>query len=512
MKRTLRWFFSVVIMLAVAVPAFSAQGVSSKSNKSTVFSYLTEEIGFNTAAACGIMANMEHESGFNPSRVMYDSNGLLSGGLCMWNGGRFSSLQRFCNNNGYNYLSIPGQLRYLEHELKSGYFKHIYNYLKKVPNTSSGAYDAAYYWCYYFEIPANRSYHANKRGSVASGSYWNKYSGMNATPKTPSLNSSSAGKTLDAYSSVKLTWSSGGSGATKYIVLVAPLKNGKYDFSSAKTYTVNGRSLTLKLSKLDLGRYAARVQAVNGLTGKKSAQSNTVKFKVACLKHDNRLVSSSEPTFEKGGRYSYVCKKCDAKTSKRVSKLNVSSFSKKSVSGFESAKSTVSSIKLKWNAFSGAAGYEVFSVSGSKTKRIAALSKNRTSYTVKKLSPSKKYTFAVRAIAKADGKTVYSKLSKLTASTAPLEVNVTGVARPGYGKVKLSWDKVKGADGYTVYISEKSKSGYKPVRSVSAKDGSYTVSSLKSGKCYYFTVKAYTKTSSGKSYGSPSSVKFAYAL
>ena len=153
MKRTLRWFFSVVIMLAVAVPAFSAQGVSSKSNKSTVFSYLTEEIGFNTAAACGIMANMEHESGFNPSRVMYDSNGLLSGGLCMWNGGRFSSLQRFCNNNGYNYLSIPGQLRYLEHELKSGYFKHIYNYLKKVPNTSSGAYDAAYYWCYYFEIP-----------------------------------------------------------------------------------------------------------------------------------------------------------------------------------------------------------------------------------------------------------------------------------------------------------------------------------------------------------------------
>ena len=104
MKRTLRWFFSVVIMLAVAIPAFSAHGVSSQNNKSKIFSYLTVEIGFNTAAACGIMANMEHECGFNPSRVMYDSNGLLSGGLCMWNGSRFYSLQRFCNNKGYNYV------------------------------------------------------------------------------------------------------------------------------------------------------------------------------------------------------------------------------------------------------------------------------------------------------------------------------------------------------------------------------------------------------------------------
>ena len=95
MKRTLGCFFSVVIMLAVAVPAFSAQGASSKSNKSQVFSYLTQEIGFNTAAACGVMANMEHESGFDSSKVLYDSNGLLSGGLCMWNGGRFSSLKRF---------------------------------------------------------------------------------------------------------------------------------------------------------------------------------------------------------------------------------------------------------------------------------------------------------------------------------------------------------------------------------------------------------------------------------
>ena len=512
MKRTLGLFFSVVIMLAVAVPTFSAQGVSSQNNKSSVFSYLTEEIGFNTAAACGIMANIEHESGFNPTRVMYDSNGLLSGGLCMWNGGRFSSLQRFCNSKGYNYLGIPGQLRYLEHELKSGYFKHIYNYLKNVPNSASGAYNAAYYWCYYFEIPANRSYHANKRGSVASTSYWNKYSKMTAAPKTPTLKSSSAGKTLDAYSSVKLTWSSGGSNASKYVVSVAPLKNGKYDFSSAKTYTTGEKSLTVKLSSFKLGKYAARVQSVNDLTGKKSAVSNTVKFKVACLKHDNKLVSSIEPTFEKGGRYSYTCKKCGEKTTKKISKLSATAFSKKSINSLSLSKASTTSVKFGWNSLSGASGYEIFVLQNGKWKKLATLGKSGKSYTAKKLSPSKEYTFAVRGFVKCNGKTVFSKLTKLTASTAPLEVKITSVSRPAYGKVKLSWDKVKGADGYTVYVSQSPKSGYKAVKSLSSSDTSYTVGSLKSGECYYFVVKAYTKTASKKSYGAASSVKFAYAL
>ncbi len=512
MKRTLRWFFSVVIMLAVAIPAFSAQGVSSQNNKSKIFSYLTEEIGFNTAAACGIMANMEHESGFNPSSVMYDSNGLLSGGLCMWNGSRFYSLQRFCNNKGYNYLGIPGQLRYLEHELKSAYYKHIYKYLKRVENSASGAYDAAYYWCYYFEIPANRSYQANRRGSAAATSYWNKYSKMTAAPKTPTLKSSASGKTVDAYSSAKFNWSSGGQTASSYILSVAKLRDGKYDFASAKTYKTNAKSLKVSFSKFSLGKYAARVQSVNGLTGEKSAQSNTVKFTVDCLKHDNKLVSSVEPTFEKGGSYSYVCKKCGEKTTKSVAKLTAASFSKKAVPGLVARKADPDSVTLKWKSIPGASGYDVFLRKDGKWTKLASLKGGSHSYTVKKLSPSKKYTFAVRAFVKDDGKTVVSKLSKINASTAPLKVNVTAIARPAYGKVRLTWNKVKAADGYTVYVSKNPKSGYKPVKNLPPSQKTYTVGSLKSGECYYFVVKAYTKTASGKSYGAPSSVKFAYAL
>ena len=96
MKKASKAFFSVVIMLTLAV--FSATAANAASNKDRVFEYLTEKIGFNSAAACGIMANIEHESNFDPTEVIIDSNGLLSGGLCQWNGSRFSNLKNFCRN------------------------------------------------------------------------------------------------------------------------------------------------------------------------------------------------------------------------------------------------------------------------------------------------------------------------------------------------------------------------------------------------------------------------------
>ena len=44
-----------------------------------------------------------------------------------------------------------------------------------VPNTSQGAYDAAYKWTTDFEIPSNRYERGKQRGSTASSSYWNTY-------------------------------------------------------------------------------------------------------------------------------------------------------------------------------------------------------------------------------------------------------------------------------------------------------------------------------------------------
>ena len=93
-----------------------------------------------------------------------------------------------------------------------------------------------------------------------------------------------------------------------------------------------------------------------------------------------------------------------------------------------------------------------------------------------------------------------------------MKAKITGIERLTSGRVKLEWGKVGGADGYKVYVSKNPKSGFKAVRDLSASKTSYTVDSLKSGTCYYFTVKAYAKTPNGRVYSKAAPVKYAYAL
>ena len=107
---------AMTLVTLITVIPLSANAASD--NKTQIFSYLTDEMGLNSAAACGIMANIEKESSFKPEKIIRDSNGLQSGGLCMWNGGRLNNLKKFCANKGLNYLSIEGQLAYLEYELQ----------------------------------------------------------------------------------------------------------------------------------------------------------------------------------------------------------------------------------------------------------------------------------------------------------------------------------------------------------------------------------------------------------
>lgn len=70
-------------------------------------------------------------------------------------------------------------------------------------------------------------------------------------------------------------------------------------------------------------------------------------------------------------------------------------------------------------------------------------------------------------------------------------------------KIKVKWKKISGASGYTVYISTKSESGYKKVKTLGAKKTSLTIKKcgkkkLKKNKTYYIRVKFATKEGSKK--------------
>lgn len=155
-------------------PAPTAEEIfadTSLSNEEKIYCYLIYEMGFSPAAACGVLANVKCESGFRPTA--WNSSGG-SYGICQWTGGRYTSLQTWCADNGYDYTTLEGQCRYLKYELENRY-TGVRSYMLSVENTSQGAYDAGYYWCYYFEVPASRSTMSIKRGNISQNDYYPKY-------------------------------------------------------------------------------------------------------------------------------------------------------------------------------------------------------------------------------------------------------------------------------------------------------------------------------------------------
>ena len=132
------------------------RAVSGSEGYNIIYTYLTNTYGYNKAAACGILANMRYESNFNPDIGDYYY------GLCQWGGNRQNNLFTYCSDNGLDASSIEGQLAYLDHELSSSY-SNVKNYLLNIENTSNGAWNAADYFCRYFEGAAS----AEGRGDLA---------------------------------------------------------------------------------------------------------------------------------------------------------------------------------------------------------------------------------------------------------------------------------------------------------------------------------------------------------
>lgn len=139
---------------------------SASQNEDTVYNFLVNDMGYSKAAAIGVIANIAAESGFNPN--IYGDSGT-SYGICQWHNSRFTALKSFCSKHGLDYTDIQDQLQYLKYELEG---TSVDRYLRTVSNDRNGAYNAAYYFCYHFERPANTNNTSIKRGNSAMNTYW----------------------------------------------------------------------------------------------------------------------------------------------------------------------------------------------------------------------------------------------------------------------------------------------------------------------------------------------------
>lgn len=160
-------------------------------------------------------------------------------------------------------------------------------------------------------------------------------------------------------------------------------------------------------------------------------------------------------------------------------------------------------IKLTWNKVSGAAGYEIYrsAKKNGTYSKIRTLSSGSISYVDTGRTAGTAYYYKVRAYKKGNLRGDYS--AAVCGKAVPSKPAGFRAKSAGAQKAALSWKKVKGATGYTVYQSAAKKGTYRAVKHV--KKNTVTAEKLKKGKTYYFKVRAFRTVKGKKIYGSYSS-------
>lgn len=94
-----------------------SMGIGGNTVQERVYNFLRAK-GFSAAAACGVMGNIQVESGFDAT--IEEIGNAIGYGLCQWSFERRTNLVNWCNNNGRDYTTVEGQLDYLIYELEGG--------------------------------------------------------------------------------------------------------------------------------------------------------------------------------------------------------------------------------------------------------------------------------------------------------------------------------------------------------------------------------------------------------
>ncbi len=173
------------------------------------------------------------------------------------------------------------------------------------------------------------------------------------------------------------------------------------------------------------------------------------------------------------------------------------------------AKSYVNTVKLSWKSVKGSTGYSIYVYNAETMKYEKYADTKKTSIKIKSLKSGTKHKFRVKAYTVAGDKTYYSEAYKsVSAYTKPAEAKISKLSSKKKGTVTLKWKNNRDADGYRIVYADNSDFKF-PVR-ITVDDGdtvSKTIKKLKSGKKYYFKVRAYIYVNGEKVYGAYSATK-----
>ncbi len=174
----------------------------------------------------------------------------------------------------------------------------------------------------------------------------------------------------------------------------------------------------------------------------------------------------------------------------------------------QSLKPAYNSITITWKKAANAQKYVIYrsTKKSSGYKAIKTITNPKTlSYKDSGLTLGKTYYYKVRAYYKS----TYQQSTVKSARVQPAQITTCTVKSQNYQTVKVSWNKVAGAQGYYVYRSTSLKGTYKKVGTIKkGSTTSYKNTKLTSGETYYYKVSAY-RSAKGKKYCGSKSVAVA---
>ena len=496
----------VLVFLTAFCLMSGIKAQAATANEKTAFAFFTDTMGLSPAAACGVMSNIKCESGFSPT--ISGMGGAY--GICQWTGLRKSRLQSWCAGKGYSASSLKGQLHYLQYELKT-YFPRVNNYLKSVSNTSAGAYNAAFYFCYYFEAPFNTYSTSVYRGKQAQSTYW-KSLGASSTYVTAEV----------AGNGIRLNWN--GRSENTYQVNRADSSGGSYTVIA--TIAAGAKSTYTDKNAAVGKKYYYYIQPVSS-GGKLLGKSN----KVSCSAKPSLEDEACSIVLSKT-EYIYSGKACrpavkvtyNGSVLKSGTHYTVSYSNNKNAGtatlrvvgkgrycGSQKLDYTIQKANqnLKVSPIHAVMKTGLVSVKASAKGKITLRSEDCSVAVIKKGKLSLKKPGITRITVTASATKNYNAVSKsIVLTVTPARPVISGGSSFASGKAVLKWRKENGLDGYQIQYTAASKfsSGVSSV-TVSGDTASCIFEGLPGGKTCRFRIRSYIILNNKKVYSQWSKIK-----
>ena len=439
--------------VAVSMRDVDLSPLSVETVEAEAFQYLVGPMGLNTAAACGVLANIYHESAFKPNNLqdsfekklgytdetytvavdkskyknfVKDSAGY---GLCQWTYWSLKQgLLNYVKNKKASIGNSKAQMEFLKQDLGTSRTKH----LKAVANTKDGAYSAGKYFCQEYERPGRKDQPV-VRAKRARDYYWPKYHGalVADSGSTAKLDKPVLVGAKNVVNGVTVTWKAV-SGAAKY-----------------RVYRRVGAGKWSELADVSGTTY----------TDKTPRSGTAYDYTVGCLNAAGTLVSS----YDSDG-------------------VGVVYYAAPEIKSVRNGKN---GILVQWASMDGIDCYLIYRrESDGAWKKLSAVEQTR--YTDTDAQVGKSYHYAVRSAGEDEKPLSWyhtsSLLKRLTIPEGQTAVNVSG-------GVKVSWKAVTGAGSYNVY--RRAGSGaWKRLKTV--KTTAYTDKAVKkkNGSTYAYTIRA----------------------